>query len=49
MNAECGKDSGIALEKACGGGHEEVARLLLDRGGDVNAKGGKYGLLLFLS
>jgi ankyrin repeat protein len=25
------------------GGHEEVVRLLLDKGAEVNAQGGRYG------
>ncbi|KAJ4857382.1 ankyrin repeats (many copies) domain-containing protein [Trichoderma breve] len=50
INAVSGEECGTALQAACASirwnGSEEIVRLLLERGADVNAEGGKYGTAL---
>ncbi|KEZ43579.1 hypothetical protein SAPIO_CDS4505 [Scedosporium apiospermum] len=43
VNAQGGGRFGNALQAASLGGYEAVARLLLEKGADVNAQGGYYG------
>jgi ankyrin repeat protein len=37
---------GSALQAASAGAHENVVRMLLDRGADVNSQGGEHGSAL---
>ena len=34
---------GSALQAACANGHEQIARILIDAGADINAESGEYG------
>ena len=43
---ECDDTGYMALMWACGEGHEKVVQMLLEKGQDVNAHGGKYGSAL---
>lgn len=38
---------GNVLQVASGRGHEKVMQILLNRGADVNARGGQYGSALY--
>ncbi|PNP60522.1 hypothetical protein THARTR1_00546 [Trichoderma harzianum] len=50
VNAVVGKEYGTALQAACSSmrwkGSEDIVRLLLERGADVNAEGGTFGTAL---
>lgn len=43
MDDSIASQYGYTLDTAAAGGHEAVARLLVEHGADVNSQGGEYG------